>query len=68
MEKLLNELDVLLKQVNEKANEIIDEASELKIELDRKQEEFDDYKCYVADNYEEISPYKMYCVSESDFH
>ena len=41
---------------------------DLYYENERLKEEFEDYKKQVEDNYEPISPYKMYGISERDFH
>ena len=67
MNKLIDELESLLKQVNEKTNEIISEAEELKDELDVLQEKYDDLEQDLRENYKLISKYEFYGVSESDF-
>ena len=54
MEKLLNEFDELLKQVNEKAD-------------DRLQEEYDDLQESVRENYKPITMYEFHGVNEGDF-
>ena len=41
---------------------------DLYYENERLKEEFEDYKRQVEDNYEKISPYKMYGISERDFY
>lgn len=41
---------------------------DLYYENERLKEEFEDYKRQVEDNYEPISPYKMYGISERDFY
>ena len=37
-------------------------------EIDNLEEKLEDTESYYRDNYEPVSPYKMYGVSESDFH
>ena len=41
---------------------------DLYFENERLQEELQDLKQDIEDNYEPISPYKMYGISERDFH
>ena len=41
---------------------------DLYYENERLKEEFEDFKRQVEDNYEKISPYKMYGISERDFY
>ena len=41
---------------------------ELYADKERIEEEYEDFKRQVEDNYEPISPYKMYGVSERDFY
>ena len=48
--------------------ELLDKIADLESDNHLLQEEFDDYKQNSEDNYEPLSPYKMYGVSESDFH
>lgn len=48
--------------------ELLDKIADLESDNHLLQEEFDDYKQNIEDNYEPVSPYKMYGVSESDFH
>lgn len=68
MDKLLDEFEFLLKQINQKANEIMSEAENLSADLDILQEKYDNLEQDVKDNYKPITPYEMYDVSESDFH
>ena len=68
MEKLLDEFEFLLKQVNEKANEIISKMEDMQVDYDMLQEKYDDLEENLQENYKPISPYEMYEVSESDFH
>lgn len=49
-------------------DDLIGIIDELNSSYDYLEEKFEDYKKMVNDNYEEISPYKLYGVSESDFH
>lgn len=50
----------------------IDDLLRLLEDLDYKigclEEEFEDYKQMIKDNYEPISPYKMCGVNENEFH
>lgn len=50
----------------------IDDLLRLLEDLDYKigclEEEFEDYKQMIKDNYEPISPYRMYGVNENEFH
>ena len=48
--------------------ELLDKIADLESDNHSLQEKFDDYKQNIEDNYEQVSPYKMYGVSESDFH
>lgn len=48
--------------------ELLNKLADLESDNHSLQEEFDDYKQNITDNYEPVSPYKMYGVSESDFH
>ena len=48
--------------------ELLDKLADLESANHSLQEEFDDYKQNIEDNYESVSPYKMYGISESDFH
>lgn len=41
---------------------------ELYADKERIEEEYEDFKRQVEDNYEPISPYKMYGISERDFY
>lgn len=41
---------------------------DLYYENERLKEEFEDFKKQVEDNYEPISPYKMYGISKRDFY
>lgn len=41
---------------------------ELYADKERIEEEYEDFKRQVEDNYEPISPYEMYGVSERDFY
>lgn len=41
---------------------------DLYYENERLKEEFEDFKRQVEDNYEKISSYKMYGISERDFY
>ena len=67
MNKLIDELEVLLKQVNEKANDIMSEAEDLKSELEALQEKYDDLEQDIQENYKPIDKYKFYGVNERDF-
>lgn len=67
MNKLINDLEVLLKQVNEKANEIMSEAEELNNELDLLQKKYNDLENNLQDNYRPIDKYKLYEINEGDF-
>ena len=48
--------------------ELLDKIADLESDNHSLQEEFDDYIQNITDNYEPVNPYKMYGVSESDFH
>lgn len=48
--------------------ELIGLCEDLSCDLDRLEEEYEDYKNYVDDNYKERSPYGIYGVRERDFH
>lgn len=67
MNKLIDELEVLLKQVNEKANDIMSEAENLKSELDALQKKYDDLEQDIQENYKPISKYEFHGVNERDF-
>lgn len=67
MEKLLDELETLLKQVDEKAIEIMGKAEDLKCDLDALQEQYDDFKDYVNDNYKHKTQAEQYEISDDDF-
>ena len=62
--------DILMTQNKENytLDDLIGIIDELTYEIDRLQEEYDDYKKMVADNYKEVDPYTLYGVSEDDFH
>lgn len=64
MNKLIDELEVLLKQVNEKANDIMSEAEDLKNELDALQKKYDDLEQDIQENYKPIDKSKFYGVSD----
>ncbi len=49
-------------------DDLIRVIEDLDNEVDRVKEEYEDYKQMIKDNYEPISPYKMYGVSENEFH
>jgi hypothetical protein len=49
-------------------SDIVDILDDLLYKIDKLEEEFEDYKQYIADNYKERSPYEMYGISERDFH
>ena len=48
--------------------ELLDKLADLESDNHLLQEEFDDYKQNIEDNYEPVNPYKLYGISESDFH
>jgi len=68
MDKLLDEFEFLLKQINQKASEIMSEAENLSADLDAVQEKYDNLEQDVKENYKQITPEEMYVISESDFH
>lgn len=47
--------------------ELLDKIADLESDNHSLQEEFDEYKQNITDNYEPVNSYKMYGVSESDF-
>lgn len=47
--------------------EILEKYDELKSDYDYINEEYENYKQYVKDNYKMISPSEMYCISDGDF-
>ena len=47
--------------------EILEKYDELKSDYDYLNEEYENYKQYVKDNYKMISPNEMYCISDGDF-
>lgn len=49
-------------------DDLIRTIEDLDNEIDSIKEEYEDYKQMIKDNYEPISPYKMYGVNENDFH
>ena len=67
MDKLLDEFDLLIKQVNEKADEIINKAEDLKSDLDILQEQYDDLQEDLRENYKPINMHEFYGVNEGDF-
>ena len=48
--------------------ELLDKIADLESDNHSLQEEFYDYKQNIEDNYEPVNPYKLYGISESDFH
>lgn len=68
MNDLIKELDVLLEQANEKVQLIEQQAEEINARLDKVQEQYDNYREYVQQNYKEISPYQLFGINEGDFH
>ena len=67
MKKLLNEFEIQLKKVNELANKIYDEATDMKQELDIANEKYDDYVEFVRENYKPINDYELLGMNEKDF-
>ena len=67
MKKLIDEFEDLLRQVNEKADEIMSEVENLKSDNERLQEEYEDLEEDLKENYKPISIYDFNGVSESDF-
>ena len=49
-------------------SDLVDIIDELLYKIDTLEEEFEDYKQYVKDNYKQRSPYDLYGISERDFH
>ena len=49
-------------------DDLIGIIDELTYQYDNLEEEFEDYKQMVQDNYKPIDPYTLYGVSENDFH
>ena len=47
--------------------EILEKYDELKSDYDYLNEEYENYKQCVKDNYKMISPSEMYCISDRDF-
>lgn len=47
---------------------LISIIADLEIEIDALEEKVEYTEGYYQDNYEPISPYKMYGISERDFH
>ncbi len=47
--------------------ELLDKLADLESDNHSLQEEFDDYKQNIEDNYEPVSLFKLYGISESDF-
>lgn len=67
MKKLLNEFEIQLKKVNELADKIYDEATDMKQELDIANEKYDDYVEFVRENYKPINDYELLGMNEKDF-
>ena len=67
MEKLIDDLELLLKQVNEKANDIMIEAEDLKSELELLQDKYNNLENDLQENYKPIDKYKFYEINKSDF-
>lgn len=49
-------------------NDLINTIDNLLYEVHRLEEKVEDTESYYQDNYQPVSPYKMYGVSESEFH
>lgn len=49
-------------------DDLLNIIDDLNWEYDHLEEEFEDYKQTIQDNYKPIDPYTMYGVSESVFH
>lgn len=48
--------------------EIFGVIEDLDFEVDKLNEQLEDFKQNVADNYKPISPYEQFDVNENDFH
>lgn len=63
-----NKIILAQNKENYTLDDLINIIDELNMAYDNLEEEFEDYKQMVADNYREIDHYTLYGVSENDFH